>query len=91
MKILTEREVLNKYDKLLRLQQKIADELSNLQREKEYHVQKIEREYNSQIDNKLREAQAISLQVEGVKRYVADVECNNTEAIERLKPKKRGQ
>ena len=87
---LTEKEILNNYDRLLRKQQKNADELSNLEREKQYHVQKIEREYNSKIDNKVREAQAIALQVETIKRYVADVECNNTTAIDLIKPKKRG-
>lgn len=87
---LTEKEVLNNYDKLLKKQQKNADELSNLEREKQYEVQKIERKYNSKIDNKTREAQAIALQVETVKRYVSDVECNNTSAIELIKPKKRG-
>lgn len=87
---LTEKEVLNNYDKLLKKQQKNADELSNLERKKQYEVQKIERKYNSKIDNKTREAQAIALQVETVKRYVSDVECNNTSAIELIKPKKRG-
>lgn len=89
MKI-TEKEVLNKYDLLLKKQQKIVDELSNLDKEKAYRVEKIEREYNSKIDNKLRESQAISLQIETVKRYVDCVDCENASAVTLLKPKKRG-
>lgn len=69
-KNVTEKDVINKYEGLVRRQQALIDDMSNLGREKDYKVQKIEREYNYKIDNVTRELQAVSLQIETVKKYV---------------------
>lgn len=67
----TEQNVINKYDVLCKRQQELLDEMANLGREKDYKVEKIEREYNSKIDIVTRELQANALQIETVQRYVA--------------------
>ena len=50
-KNISEEKVIGKYNKLVGRQQYLIDEMSNVGREKDYKVQKIEREYNFKIDN----------------------------------------
>lgn len=84
-----ENSVVRKYENLIKRQQKLCDELSNLDKEKNYKVQKMEREYNSKIDDKTREIKAVSLQIENVQRYVKDItSAENCSAIKNIVPKK---
>ena len=78
------KDVIKSYEALVRKQQKLMDEMSNIGREKDYRVQKIEKKYNSKIDNLVRSQQAIALQVEISKRYVNDVNCDNSEIIKKV-------
>ena len=81
---LFKKDVIKSYEALVRKQQKLMDEMSNLGREKDYCVQKIEKKYNSKIDNLVRNQQAIALQVEISKRYVNDVNCDNSDIIKKV-------
>lgn len=81
---LFKKDVIKSYEALVRKQQKLMDEMSNIGREKDYRVQKIEKKYNSKIDNLVRSQQAIALQVEISKRYVNDVNCDNSEIIKKV-------
>lgn len=69
-KKINEEKVIGKYNKLVGKQQYLIDEMSNVGREKDYKVQKIEREYNFKIDNITRELKAVALQIDTIKRYV---------------------
>jgi hypothetical protein len=81
---LFKKDVIKSYEALVRKQQKLMDEMSNVGREKDYRVQKIEKKYNSKIDNLVRSQQAIALQVEISKRYVNDVNCDNSDIIKKV-------
>jgi phage host-nuclease inhibitor protein Gam len=84
-----ENSVVKKYENLIKKQQRLCDELSNLDKEKNYKVQKVEREYNSKIDDKTREIKAVSLQIDNVQRYVKDISsAENCSAIGNIVPKK---
>lgn len=89
MKRTTEKTVINKYEHLVRRQQTLIDNMSNLGREKDYKVQKIERDYNSQIDNITRELQAVALQIEGVKKYVDAIGETPNPAVAQIKTTKK--
>ena len=83
-----ENSVVKKYENLIKRQQRVCDELSNLDKEKNYKVQKVEREYNSKIDNKTRQLKAISLQIKNIRLYVNDVQmAENCSAVENITPK----
>lgn len=81
MNNVNEAKVIDKYNSLIGVQQNLIDKMSNLGREKDYKVQKIEREYNSKIDNVTRELQAVSLQIETIKKYVQAIGDNTNPAV----------
>lgn len=89
MKKTTEQTVINKYEQLVRRQQTLIDDMSNLGREKDYKVQKIERDYNSKIDNITRELQAVALQIEGVKKYIDAIGETTNPAVTQIKATKK--
>ena len=83
-----ENAVIKTYEKLIKRQQTLCDDLSNLDRQKEYEVQKIERYYNSKIDDKKRQLIAVSLQIKNIRLYVNDVQmAENCSAVENITPK----
>lgn len=88
--ILNEKSVINKYDALVKLQQNLINEMANTGREKDYKVQKIEKEYEAKIDVITRKLQAVALQIETVQRYVAATGDTNNPAVREIK-KKRGE
>ena len=51
MKQLTDKTVTDSYNKLINKQQILTDQMSNLGREKDYKVQKIEKEYLIKFKN----------------------------------------
>ena len=89
MKKTTEKSVIDKYNWLINRQQLLIDDMSNLGREKDYKVQKIERDYNSQIDMVTRELQAVSLQIETIKKYVEAIGETPNPAVAQVKATKK--
>lgn len=90
MKTLNEKSVISKYDALVKRQQNLMNEMANTGREKDYKVQKIEKEYEAKIDVITRELQAVALQIETVQRYVALTGDTANPAVRQIK-KKRGE
>ncbi len=85
----SENNVVKQYEKLIKRQQALCDELSNLDKQKNYKVQKTEREYNSKIDDKTRELKAVSLQIDNIQRYIRDISsAENCSAVVNILPKK---
>lgn len=83
------KDVIKSYEALVRKQQKLMDQMSNLGREKDYQVQKIEKKYTSKINNLVREQQAVALQVEVAKNYVNTVNCDDSEIIKKVNSKQK--
>lgn len=63
-------DVVKNYNDLLKEQQRLNDEMSNLGREKDYKVQKIEKHYQSQIDNLVRDQEALAIVISNVEDYI---------------------
>ena len=92
MRNLTDKTVTDSYNKLINKQQMLEDKMSNLGREKDYKVQKIEKKYDSEIDKVTRELQAVALQIDSVKIYVSKVgESDNPTAKQIRGTKKEGK
>lgn len=79
--------VTKQYSALVAKQQKEHDSMSNLSRERDYKVDKINRKYQAKIDASLRKQQVYALQIEMAKRFVTDVDADTPATV--LKPKKR--
>ena len=85
---MNETKVVRTYERLIKKQQTLCDEISNLNRQKEYEVQRTERNYNSKIDNKTRQLKAVSLQIKNIRLYVNDVQmAENCSAVENITPR----
>lgn len=84
-KKLTEDSVIDKYDELIKKQQRLMDDMSNTGREKDYKVQKIEKEYDSKIDIITRKLQAVALQIDTVQRYIASTGDTTNPAVIQIK------
>lgn len=67
---LAQQNVVNNCDKLLKQQRDNRTRMGNLQREKEYKVTKICKEYEAQIEECLKYDESLALQIEMVKKYV---------------------
>ena len=63
-------DVIKQYNDLLKRQQDLNVEMSNLGREKDYKVQKIEKHYQSQIDNLVREQEALAVTISNIEDYI---------------------
>jgi hypothetical protein len=70
--MLKRRNVIKYCDDLMKKQRTNQDKMANLGRERDYKVEKINREYQSQIDNCSKLDESLSLQIEMVKKYVAN-------------------
>ena len=82
------KDVVKSYNALLRKQQKLNDGMSNLGRERDYKVQKIDKKYKSKIDNNIRQQQAVSLKIELIKRYVGDTDFEKANLVNKVKKEK---
>lgn len=82
------KDVVKSYNALLRKQQKLNDGMSNLGRERDYKVQKIDKKYTSKIDNNIRQQQAVSLKIELIKRYVGDTDFEKANLVNKVKKEK---
>jgi hypothetical protein len=83
--IIEKNKVTKCYNKLVKTQQKQADELFNLQREKEFEVQKLNSYYQARIDDAMRRQQATTMQVNLAKEYVASICCTSAGLLD-IKP-----
>lgn len=63
-------DVIKQYNDLLKRQQDLNDQMSNLGREKDYKVQKIEKQYQSQIDNLVRDQEALAITISNIEEYI---------------------
>lgn len=63
-------DVIEQYNDLLKRQQDLNDQMSNLGREKDYKVQKIEKYYQSQIDNLVRDQEALAIVIANIEDYI---------------------
>ena len=70
--------VIEEYNNLLKEQQRLNDTMSNLGREKDYKVQKIEKHYQSQIDNLVRDQEALAIVIANVEEYIKKTSGANT-------------
>jgi hypothetical protein len=84
--MLKRRNVIKYCDDLMKKQRTNQDKMANLGRERDYKVEKINREYQSQIDNCSKLDESLSLQIEMVKKYVATMTTDT--AIEKVTKKK---
>lgn len=64
------KNIIDNYKKLLYKQQSVADRLSNTQREKDFRVQKLEKQYQSKIDKLLQDEQSIALLIKIIKEFI---------------------
>lgn len=71
-------DVIKDYNDLLKRQQELNDKMSNLGREKDYKVQKIEKQYQSQIDNLVRDQEALAIVISNVEEYIKKTSGANT-------------
>jgi uncharacterized protein (DUF1778 family) len=85
---MTEKRTIDNYNKLVNRQQQLVDQASNLVRERDYRVQRIERKYNAELEVILREQDAVALQIEVAKRYVALTDAPITRKLNKTVEKK---
>lgn len=71
-------DVIKDYNNLLKRQQDLDVEMSNLGREKDFKVQKIEKHYQSQIDNLVREQEALAVTISNIEDYIKKTSGANT-------------
>lgn len=87
--MLNKNAVTKSYNKLVKRQQKEADILFNLQRERDFEVQKLNAYYQAKIDDAMRRQQATTLQVNLAKEYVASITCDNQGLLGKTTKKER--
>lgn len=71
-------DIVKDYNNLLKRQQDLDVEMSNLGREKDFKVQKIEKHYQSQIDNLVREQEALAVTISNIEDYIKKTSGANT-------------
>lgn len=68
------KDFIKQFKELLAKQQKIVDNLSNTQREKEYKLNKLDKQYQSKIDKLLQAEKANELLIRITREFVAKTE-----------------
>lgn len=71
-------DIIKDYNNLLKRQQELDVQMSNLGREKDFKVQKIEKHYQSQIDNLVREQEALAVTITNIEDYIKKTSGANT-------------
>jgi hypothetical protein len=74
--MLNKNGVTKSYNKLVKKEQKEADIVFNLQRERDFEVQKLNAHYQALIDDAMRKQKATLLQVQLAKDYVSEIDCD---------------
>ena len=88
--MLKEKTVINSYERLIKKQQKLMNQLSNTGRERDYKLKKIENKYDSKIDNLVRAQEALNLIVKATQDYVGKINYDKTEIISKANKKREG-
>lgn len=70
--ITNEKDAIKTYNSLLRGRSEVADKMSNVQREKDYKVQRIEKRYESKINIYINLLDNYDLEIEKVKKYIKE-------------------
>ena len=84
--MLKRNNVIKLCDALLKKQRENQDVIANLGRERDYKVNKINSEYNSQIEECSKKDEALALQIQMVKQYVAAMSYDT--AVDKVTKKK---
>lgn len=87
--MIKERTVINSYEKLIKKQQKLMSKMSNISREKDFKMEKLENRYDSKIDNLVREQAALNLIVGATQEYVRKTNYDKSTMIDKVTIKKR--
>lgn len=87
--MLKEKTVINSYERLIKKQQKLMTKMSNVSRERDYILKKIENKYDSKIDDLVRAQSALNLIVNATQEYVRKTNYEKAEIIEKATNKKR--
>lgn len=88
--MLKEKTVINSYERLIKKQQKLMNQLSNTGRERDYKLKKIENKYDSKIDNLVRAQEALNLIVSATQEYVGKINYDKSEIISKANKKREG-
>lgn len=78
------KSINERFKKLIEKQQTIADKLSNLQREKDFKVQKLEKYYQSKIENLIKTEQANALIIEVTRKFINNISYPNQEILNKI-------
>lgn len=84
--MLKRKNVIKYCDDLMKKQRENQDLMANLGRERDYKVNKINSEYDSKIEACSKRDEALALQIQMVKQYVATM--NYDTAVEKVTKKK---
>jgi hypothetical protein len=87
--MLKERTVINSYEKLIKKQQALMNKMSNISRERDYRLKKIENRFDAKIDCLVREQEALNLIVDATQEYVRKINYDKAEVITKATHKKR--
>ena len=87
--MLKERTVINSYERLIKKQLKLMTKMSNVGRERDYKLQKIENKYDSKIADLVREQSALNLIVGATQEYVRKTNYDKANMIDKATMKKR--
>lgn len=87
--MLKERTVINSYEKLIKKQQALMNKMSNISRERDYRLKKIENRFDAKIDCLVREQEALNLIVDATQEYVRKINYDKAEVITKVTHKKR--
>lgn len=88
MKARHKNRVTNDYNNLVKEQQRILDDISNIGRIRDMKVEKIDKKYQAMIDYKIREQKAVALQIEIAQKYVTDntISCAGAPIVNKSVP-----
>lgn len=70
--MMNKKDAVKAYNNLIRAKGIANDKMSNLQREKDYKVQCIEKKYESQINEYINDIAYYDLEIEKVKKYIKE-------------------
>lgn len=87
--LIKERTVINSYKKLIKKQQNLMSKMSNISREKDFKMEKLENRYDSKIDNLVREQASLNLIVAATQEYVRKTNYEKSNIIDKATTKKR--
>lgn len=84
--MLKRNNIIKLCDEMLRKQKSNQDLMANLGRERDYKVDKLNREYDSQIESCMKVDEALKLQIEMIKKYAESMSCETV--VEKVTKKK---